>query len=86
MSQVGTHGVRIEYTDPSSDRTRTATFLPEVAPEQGWSKVETIDQLVFKGGFRGVVTDGMRQSIRLTRYQSRKCQVDYDDYLANGKQ
>ena len=32
--EVGTHGIRIEFTNEKGNK-RTATYLPEVAPEQG---------------------------------------------------
>jgi AMMECR1 domain-containing protein len=32
--EVGRHGIRIEFTNDHGNR-RTATYLPEVAPEQG---------------------------------------------------
>ena len=35
--ELGIHGIWIEFYDHNSRR-RTATYLPEVAKEQGWSK------------------------------------------------
>lgn len=32
--EVGVHGIRIEFINENGSR-RTATYLPEVAPEQG---------------------------------------------------
>ena len=32
---------------------RTAVYLPDVIPEQGWSKAETIDSLIRKSGYTG---------------------------------
>lgn len=32
--EVGVHGIRIEFTNEKGSK-RTATYLPEVAPEQG---------------------------------------------------
>ena len=65
---------------------KTATYLPEVPPEQGWDKIETIDSLLRKGGFKGAVTPQVRQSIRLVRYQSEKMTVGYSDYLHHCRQ
>lgn len=76
--QVGTHGIRIEFTD--NGRRRSATFLPEVASEQGWDQMQTIDHLLRKGGFRDTITDLVRESINLTRYRSEKLSVSYNDY------
>lgn len=80
--QVGVHGVRIEFSSVSGGQKRSATFLPEVAPEQGWDKVETIDKLIRKGGHRGQIDEEFRLSISMTRYQSEKLKVSYSDYIA----
>ncbi|KAG0165280.1 AMME chromosomal region protein 1-like [Apophysomyces sp. BC1034] len=78
--EVGTHGIWIEFINQG--RRRTATYLPDVIPEQGWDKIEAIDSLLRKGGFRGNITDDLRKAIKLTRYQSSKVEVSYEDYLA----
>ncbi|GAA5940006.1 hypothetical protein JCM10213_004910 [Rhodosporidiobolus nylandii] len=57
-----------------------ATFLPEVAPAQGWSKQEAVDAAIRKAGFKGVVTDEMRQQARVSRYQSKKAKADYNEW------
>jgi AMMECR1 domain-containing protein len=79
---VGTHGIHIWFPHPrSASTTLSATYLPQVMPEQGWTKQEAIDSAVHKAGWEGQVTEGIRQSIRLERYQSRKCTVGWDDYV-----
>lgn len=77
--EIGVHGIRIEFFTERGGK-RSATFLPEVAVEQGWSQIETIDSLLRKGGFRGTITAQFRQSINLTRYKSEKLTVSYNDY------
>ncbi|KAJ2430545.1 AMME syndrome candidate protein 1 protein, partial [Coemansia sp. RSA 2531] len=77
---VGKHGVWIEFRNERG-RKQTATFLPEIAKEQGWTKVETIDHLLMKGGYELTITSEMRQSIKLTRYQSQKAHLSYDEYM-----
>lgn len=62
-------------------RTYTATYLPEIAPEQGWDKVETVDSAIRKAGWNGRITEDIRRSIRLRRYQSRKCTVGWEEYV-----
>ena len=79
--EVGKHGIRIEFASDRGGSKRTATYLPEVATEQGWDKVETIDSLLRKGGFKGNVTPEVRRNIRLVRYQSEKVSVAYPDYI-----
>lgn len=80
---IGKHGIWIEFApdDRFPDKTTTATYLPEVIPEQGWNKVQAIDSLLRKGGYTGPITDKKRKSIKLTRYQSQKLEKNYKDYL-----
>ncbi|XP_059472773.1 AMMECR1-like protein [Neocloeon triangulifer] len=78
--QIGVHGIRIEFINEHGSK-RTATYLPEVAPEQGWDRVQTIDSLLRKGGYKGQVTAEFRRSVRLTRYQSEKVSVSYEEYV-----
>ncbi|KAF2351407.1 AMMECR1 domain [Trinorchestia longiramus] len=73
---IGTHGIRIEFFNERGAK-RTATYLPEVAPEQGWDHDKTIDSLLRKGGFKGSVTTEIRRSLKLTRYQSEKISITY---------
>ncbi|CAG8732866.1 21960_t:CDS:2, partial [Racocetra persica] len=77
---IGVHGIWIEFVD-DYNRRRTATYLPEVAEEQGWTKVEAIDSLLRKGGYNGRITDKIRSRVVLTRYQSAKYAITYDEYL-----
>merc|ERR1712088_926484 len=44
-------------------------------------KIQTIDSLLRKGGWRGQVTPEVRSQIRLVRYQSELVSVTYQDYL-----
>jgi uncharacterized protein (TIGR00296 family) len=77
--EIGIHGIRIEFLTEKGSK-RTATYLPEVAPEQGWDRIQTVDSLLRKGGYKGVITNEVRRSIRLTRYQSEKITVSYQEY------
>ena len=56
---IGTHGVMIDYTDEHS-QPRTAVYLPEVMPEQGWTKAETIDSLIRKSGYNQASAPSLR--------------------------
>ncbi|XP_051155887.1 nuclear protein AMMECR1-like isoform X2 [Leptopilina boulardi] len=78
--EVGVHGIRIEFHDERGSK-RTATFLPEVAKEQGWDHTHTIDSLFHKGGFKGSVTQDMRRNAKVTRYQSESVSVSYQEYM-----
>ncbi|KAG8467713.1 hypothetical protein KFE25_006765 [Diacronema lutheri] len=77
--ELGRHGVWIDFVDPQGSA-RNATYLPDVPPEQGWSKHETIDSLVRKAGYHGAITNRLRGAIRLTRYQSTLSKLSYVEY------
>ena len=80
---IGTHGLTINFIDHAcGGLARSAVYLPDVIPEQGWSKAETIDSLVRKSGYSGQITDSLRSKIKLTRYQSTKCTVSYDTWFS----
>lgn len=65
----------------TSKQKYSATYLPEVIPDQGWDKVEAIDSAIRKAGWRGLITEDLRRSLKLRRYQSRKISVSWDDYV-----
>ncbi|CAG8378081.1 unnamed protein product [Penicillium salamii] len=48
---LGTHGIRISFVHRG--RRYGATYLPDVAVEQGWSKEETVESLMRKAGWDG---------------------------------
>lgn len=91
--EIGTHGLLMEFTDPATGARRTATFLPEVALHQRWSQLETLEQLVRKGGYAGDPADVLspvsstgntssrKQQYKLMRYRSTTCTLSYHDYL-----
>jgi AMMECR1 domain-containing protein len=64
----------------------TATYLPEVAKEQGWTKVEAIDSAIQKAGWNGKVTEEMRKGLRVRRYQSEKASARYPEWEQARKQ
>lgn len=77
---VGTHGILIAFNHGGQEY--SATYLPEVAPEQGWSKEEAVASLIRKAGYRGGGLKDVVASIRLTRYQSSKAKLLYSEYKA----
>ncbi|KAJ3331032.1 AMME syndrome candidate protein 1 protein [Blyttiomyces sp. JEL0837] len=79
--EVGVHGIWIEFKDHNG-RKRTATYLPEVAKEQGWTKVEAIESLLKKGGHQGPFDDEVFEEIVLTRYKSQKDTLTHEEYVA----
>ncbi|KAH9322005.1 hypothetical protein KI387_016644, partial [Taxus chinensis] len=79
--EVGKHGMILEFTDPDNTR-RSATYLPEVAAQEGWTKIETIDSLMRKSGYTGPITETLRKRVRITRYQSTLYTMHYSEYVA----
>lgn len=79
---IGVHGIQIDFTDPLTHRQHSATYLPEVAHEQGWTQEETIEELVHKSAYPKALTDQVKARIQLTRYQSEKASLRYDEYVA----
>ena len=75
---VGTHGIDIEFED-NKGTLFSATFLPEVAQDEGWDKRTTLKYLVRKAGYRGSL-DTILNRIKLTRYQSIKKTISFDEY------
>eukprot|EP00741_Cyanophora_paradoxa_P018565 tig00021070_g17924.t1 len=82
--EIGVHGLVIEFH--KSGQRYSATYLPDVCPEQGWNKVECINSLIKKAGWHGAVGDDLRRSLQVTRYQGTKCMVSWDEYQAYIKQ
>lgn len=79
--EVGKHGMIIEFTEPDLNTRRSATYLPEVAAHEGWTKIEAIDSLIRKAGYNGTINDSVRKRIQLTRYQSTLFTMHYSDYV-----
>nr|XP_032834975.1 uncharacterized protein CG5902-like [Petromyzon marinus] len=65
--EVGVHGIRIEFVNEKGSK-RTATYLPEVAEEQGWDQIQTVDSLLRKGGYKASISNDFRKSIKLTSH------------------
>lgn len=49
----------------------------------GWNQVQTIDSLLRKGGFKGSITQEIRCSVSLTRFQSDNLSLSYAEYLTH---
>ncbi|KAF8782650.1 AMME syndrome candidate protein 1 like [Argiope bruennichi] len=61
--QIGIHGIRIEFNTEKGYK-RTATYLPEVAPEQGWDQIQTIDSLLRKGGYKDAASNKLTLALQ----------------------
>ncbi|KAM7263237.1 hypothetical protein ACFE04_000920 [Oxalis oulophora] len=84
--EVGKHGIIIVFTDPEHNTRRNATYLPEVAAHEGWTELEAINSLIRKSGYTGTITESLRKSIRLTRYQSTIFTMHYSEYVSYVKE
>jgi len=82
---VGTHGITIQFEAPHSISSTkyNATYLPDVAPQQRWNKLTTIDHLVVKAGFQG--TAASVHKLTVTKYQSCKHTMSWLDFLTFSK-
>mmetsp|Transcript_7029 Transcript_7029/g.20522 ORF Transcript_7029/g.20522 Transcript_7029/m.20522 type:complete len:142 (-) Transcript_7029:82-507(-) len=76
--EVGKHGIIIDFY--IHGRNYGATYLPEVAQEQGWSQTVAMESLIRKSGYPGLVNAHVLECIRLTRYQSSKFSIMYDQW------
>ena len=64
-----------------SRRPLSACYLPDVAPEQGWDRIEAVDSAIRKAGYEGRITEELRRSVKMRRYQSRKCAVGWAEFV-----
>eukprot|EP00611_Tribonema_gayanum_P032575 TRINITY_DN980_c0_g1_i3.p2 TRINITY_DN980_c0_g1~~TRINITY_DN980_c0_g1_i3.p2 ORF type:complete len:177 (-),score=43.56 TRINITY_DN980_c0_g1_i3:810-1340(-) len=79
--EVSEHGIIITFKDTRGSQ-YSATYLPEVARDQGWTKAEALESLIRKSGYAGPVTTTLLQRATLTRYRSRKCSLHHAVYAA----
>ncbi|KAG8630249.1 hypothetical protein KVT40_001868 [Elsinoe batatas] len=78
---IGEHGIRLSFVDKG--RRYGATYLPDVAAEQGWTKEETIVSLMRKAGWTG--SKGTWRNVRgleIVRYEGKKVELDYSEWEA----
>lgn len=89
--ELGVHGIRISFYH--HHKRFSATYLPDVAVEQGWNKEETMLSLMRKAGWQGK-KEKWREvgDLKVTRYQGKQESVEYQEYKrwkdwvsANGK-
>ncbi|PWY92536.1 hypothetical protein BO70DRAFT_425223 [Aspergillus heteromorphus CBS 117.55] len=59
---LGVHGLRISFVHRG--RRYGATYLPDVAVEQGWTKEETVTSLMHKAGWDGPSESAARRFLR----------------------
>ena len=76
--EIGKHGIDIKFGRYS------ATFLPEVPVEHKMDQRTTLENLIEKAGYYGDLED-VEKKIKLTRYQSIKLFMPYEEYLTYKK-
>ena len=76
--ELGTHGIRISFVDRG--RRYGSTYLPDVAPEQGWTKEETLVSLMRKAGSVGRKDTWQNIDLKVVRYQGKKESLRYPEY------
>lgn len=76
---IGRHGIILEFSDERNNY--KATYLPEVAVEQGWSREETIGSLINKAGYNGdKKLTQLGEHVKITRYTSKRTTLSYLQY------
>ncbi|KAI1654371.1 AMMECR1 domain-containing protein [Daldinia decipiens] len=76
--ELGTHGLRISFSERG--RRYGATYLPDVAAEQGWTKEETLVSLMRKAGWAGRKEKWQTVELKVVRYQGKKKSLLYSEY------
>ncbi|CAK7568237.1 MAG: hypothetical protein SEPTF4163_006222 [Sporothrix epigloea] len=78
--ELGKHGLRISFSHNGYQY--GATYLPDVAVEQGWTKEQTVLNLMRKAGWTGRRDTWRKVNLRIVRYQGRKKSLSYRKYMA----
>ncbi|KAL1845128.1 hypothetical protein VTK73DRAFT_1067 [Phialemonium thermophilum] len=76
--EIGKHGLRISFY--YHGRRYGATYLPDVASEQGWTKEETVVSLMRKAGWMGRRDRWRDVELKVVRYQGKKESLEYAEY------
>lgn len=78
---LGTHGIRIAFQHHG--KRYNATYLPDVAVEQGWTREETMVSLMRKAGWVGRSREWREVTgLTVVRYQGKKTSLGYDEWKA----
>jgi len=75
---LGVHGLRISFF--YHGRRYGATYLPDVASEQGWTKEETLVSLMRKAGWTGRKDKWREVGVKCVRYQGKRESLEYGVY------
>jgi len=80
--EIGTHGLKIEFTD-SKNKFRSATFLPCVMTQFGYTKRQTIKRLIEKSGSKDKLNKTLSAKIRTTRFKASEIKSHHDEWQKN---
>lgn len=75
--EIGVHGIVLTLFDERY----SATYLPEVCSEHGWTKQFCLRSLAEKAGYKGTLDTHALMSASVTRYRSAKVEMEFDDYI-----
>ncbi|KAF4699625.1 AMME syndrome candidate protein 1 protein, partial [Perkinsus olseni] len=79
--EVMTDGIFVTWDKRSPSTNRSATFLPNVMPEQHWDQVQAVKRAIMKAG--GSSRDAQHpEALHTTvqRYQSSKFSLTFEEY------
>lgn len=77
--ELGVHGVRISFY--ARNKRFGACYLPDVAPEQGWDKEETIVSLMRKAGWGGRREKWSEVAdLKVVRFQGKAESLGWEEY------
>eukprot|EP00755_Sulcionema_specki_P000896 Sspe_Gene.115959::Locus_104160_Transcript_1_1_Confidence_1.000_Length_789::g.115959::m.115959 len=79
---VGKHGVAVTLRCPSTSELLAATFLPEVALQQGWTRRTTMEILLQKAGYKRPITNEVLEKCNVERYEGRSSSLVFSDFLS----
>ena len=72
--EIGKHGVSLDFTHKGKEY--SSTFLPEVAQEEGWNQLDTINELLEKCEFPGEPKTAI-EKMKITTYESAKVSMTF---------
>lgn len=82
----GKHGIQVSFTTSTGKR-MSATYLPEIATDQGWDQEETILSAIQKAGHRGRVRvgDELWKTLKVGVYESSKAKLSWTEFEASSR-
>lgn len=78
--EVGVHGILVSFSD-AEGKAYSATYLPEVPPENSMTRQTAIRELVTKSGYTGPCDQEFLKSVKVKRYRTLVQSVGYADYV-----